>query len=487
MVKKFLFLEWKSFSRSASFNFNLAIKILLSLAAAFYGVMILFLGIGAFYALQEEGFEPLSTVNKYLVYWWLADFIVRYFLQQSPIMHVKLLLTLPIKKGKIVSFLLGKSAFSFFNIYPIFFFIPFSIVLIVNGYSIIGVIAWHVAIMSIVYANNYLNLLIDNLNALFIVVALILVGLIGAQYAGYLDITIYFNPIFQAFYAYPMIGYGMLLIPILLFLYSYNFFKLRLRLDDAVKKKEKEVKTENFTWLDKYGVLGSFLKNDIKLITRNKRSKSTVITSVLFLFYGILLMSNSSYNEPTWKLFAGLFVSGGFLFTFGGFVPSWDSSYYPLMMSQNIKYKEYLSSKWWLIVIATFCSMLLASFYLFFGWDYYLAIIVGAIYNMGVNAHIVLLGGAYVKTPIDLSSGKKAFGDKKAFNVKTILITIPKLLLPLLIFYVFYKIWNIQAGYIAVALLGIIGFAFKNKVFSLIEKIYKQEKYATLSAYKQKN
>jgi len=487
MVKKFLFLEWKSFSRSASFNFNLAIKILLSIAAAFYGAMILLLGIGVFYMLQEEGFEPLSTVNKYLVYWWLADLIVRYFLQQTPVMQVKPLLTLPIKKSKIVSFLLGKSAFSFFNMYPVFFFLPFSIVLVVNGYSIVGVLAWHLAMMSIVYANNYLNLLIENLNALFIAVAVILVTLIGAQYAGYLDITIYFSPIFQAFYAYPIIGFGMLLIPISLFMYCFNYFKPRLRLDDVIKKKEKEVKTENFTWLDKYGVLGSFLKNDLKLILRNKRSKSTVLTSIFFLFYGLLLMSDSMYGAPTWKLFSGLFISGGFLFTFGGFVPSWDSSYYPLMMSQNIKYKEYLSSKWWLIVIATFCSMLLASFYLYFGWEYYLAIIVGAIYNMGVNAHIVLLGGAYVKTPIDLNAGKKAFGDKKAFNVKTILLTIPKLLLPLLIFYAFYKIWNVQAGYIAVALLGIMGFAFKNSVFSLIEKIYKQEKYATLSAYKQKN
>jgi hypothetical protein len=30
------------------------------------------------------------------------------------------------------------------------------------------------------------------------------------------------------------------------------------------------------------------------------------------------------------------FVSGGFLITFGQFVPSWDSSYYQLMMTQNI-------------------------------------------------------------------------------------------------------------------------------------------------------
>jgi len=33
---------------------------------------------------------------------------------------------------------------------------------------------------------------------------------------------------------------------------------------------------------------------------------------------------------------------------------------------------------------------------------------------------------------------------------------------------------------------GMIGFAFRNPVFQLIEKIYKSEKYATIDAYKQK-
>ncbi|HEY5370860.1 MAG TPA: DUF5687 family protein [Hanamia sp.] len=207
----------------------------------------------------------------------------------------------------------------------------------------------------------------------------------------------------------------------------------------------------------------------------------------IFLFYGLLIVTNHMYSAPAWKLFSGIFVSGGFLFTFGGFVPSWDSSYYPLMMSQNIKYKEYLLSKWWLIVIATAISVIVASFYLFLGWKMYLAIIVGGIYNIGVNAHIVLWGGAYVKTPIDLTSGKKALGDKKAFNSKTLLISIPKLLLPLLIFDVFYKFQGIIAGYVSVAVLGILGLAFRNKVFSFIERIYRKEKYATLAAYKEKN
>jgi len=394
---------------------------------------------------------------------------------------------MPLKKNKIVGFLLGKSALSFFNLYHIFFFLPFSIALLANGYSVMGVVAWHIAIMAIVYADNYLNLLINNKNALFIILAAVMILLGGLQYYHYLDITIYTAPVFQSFYEYPLIGLATILLPAILYYFNFKFFKDSLRLDDAVQTKQKEIRVENYSWLDQYGILGTFLKNDLKLIRRNKRSKSTVMLSILFLFYGLLIFSNPTYNSPVWHLFAGIFISGGFLFTFGGFVPSWDSAYYPLMMSQNIQYKEYLSSKWWLMVFATMASMLLALFYLFLGWEIYLAILVGGIYNIGVNAHFVMLGGAYVKTPIDLSSGKKVFGDKKAFNIKTLLITLPKLILPLLIFYIFYKIFNVVAGYIAVALLGFIGLAFRNKVFSWIEKVYKQEKYATLAAYKQTN
>ncbi|HUH46916.1 MAG TPA: DUF5687 family protein, partial [Arenibacter sp.] len=140
----------------------------------------------------------------------------------------------------------------------------------------------------------------------------------------------------------------------------------------------------------------------------------------------------------------------------------------------------------YLIIIATVLSTILASFYLYFGWEAYMAVIVGAIYNIGVNSYLVLWGGAYIKTPIDLTSNKKAFGDKQAFNAKTLLLTLPKLVLPLAVYAVGHYLINPVAGYIFVAMAGIIGFTFKNKVFARIERIYKKEKYKTLVAYKQK-
>jgi hypothetical protein len=67
-----------------------------------------------------------------------------------------------------------------------------------------------------------------------------------------------------------------------------------------------------------------------------------------------------------------------------------------------------------------------------------------------------------------------------------LLLTIPKLLLPLLVFWLGDWIWNETAGYLMVALAGVAGFAFREPVFRLIERIYKKEKYKTLSAYREK-
>lgn len=488
MFKHFFNLQWKSFFRAASFKTNLAFKIFMIFGALYFIVVFLAMGVGSFFIIKKAGLgDPLRVVNQFMIYYLMMDLYIRYMFQKMPILNIKPLLYMPFKKSAVVKYSLGKTVFSFFNWMHAFFFVPFSIVLITQGYNALDVVIWHLAIMALFYANNFLNIMMNNQDKIFYPMVAVLAILALCQYNGWFDVTLYTAPVFDAFFDIPW----AFVIPILLLTWlvyaSFSYFKKHMYLDGGLASKHTEAKSEDYTWLNRFGNLGIFLKNDIKLIRRNKRSKTTVILSILFIFYGLLFGSGAVevYEGPVWSIFAGIFVSGGFLFSFGQFVPSWDSSYYPLMMSQNIQYREYLSSKWYLIVIATIISTIISAFYLYFGWEFYLAIVVGAIYNIGVNSYLVLWGGAYIKTPIDLTSNKKAFGDKQAFNVKTMLLTIPKLVLPLLIFAAGYYLINPVSGYIAVALSGVLGFIFKDQVFKMIEKIYKKEKYKTLLAYKQ--
>lgn len=488
MFKHFINLEWKSFLRSASFGSNLALKIIMGIFAFFIILEFLALGIFSYDIMEEYNLKPLETVNKYLIYYVFIDLIIRYFLQKMPVTNIKPLLLLPIKRSTIVHFSLGKTGISFFNIMHAFFFVPFTARLLYEGFGF-NTVLWHLGIVALIYSNNYINVFVNNKNSVFYGVLTVLIGLIALQYYNIFDLTVYSTVFFQGMYE----TVYLFLIPVILlvttYYFSFSYFKARLNLDDGLAKKSDVAKTENFIWLDQFGTLGTFLKNDIRLLKRNKRSRTTLVMSFIFIFYGLLFFTQAieSYDNPWMKVFAGVFVSGGFLFTFGQFVPSWDSAYYQLMMSQNIQYREYISSKWWLMVIGTVISTILASFYLYFGVHTYLIIVVGAIFNIGVNSHLVMLGGAFVKTPIDLTTSKQAFGDKQAFNMKTMLISLPKMLVPMGLYTLGYYLFSPNVGLIFVAAAGVLGFAFRNYVFNQIEKIYKTQKYETIAAYKQKN
>ncbi|MFT7188986.1 MAG: hypothetical protein ACI9AV_002260, partial [Sediminicola sp.] len=148
MFKHFINLQWKSFIRSASFKTNVALKILMAFGALYFIAIFLFLGVGVFYIIEKaEIGDPLVIVNKYLIYYLGMDLFIRYMMQKMPITNIKPLLYLPFKKQQVVNYSLGKTVISFFNIAHAFFFVPFSIVLLIEGYNPIGVIGWHLGML----------------------------------------------------------------------------------------------------------------------------------------------------------------------------------------------------------------------------------------------------------------------------------------------------------------------------------------------------
>lgn len=490
MFKKFLWLEWKAFTRSASFGTNMALKIILGIVAAIYSIMFLFMSFGAYYGIREEMHkDPVTVVSRFLIYYFLVDMVIRALLQKVPVLNTRPLLSLPIKRSTIVNFVLGKSFFSFFTIVHLFIMVPFNIALLINGKDPLGAIFWSLGLWLLIYINNLLNLLMNDNDFVFIGFLGVLAGLGALHYYGYFDITHFTGVLYHSLYT----TYYAILVPVAafagLYWYCHKYFSKKMYLDTGLKSKSEIASGKDYTFLNRFGKMGTFLKNDLRLILRNKRSKTTMVMSGLFIFYGLIFYTGAIevYDNTPMKMFASIFVTGGFMFTFGQFVPSWDSSYYPLMMSQNIPYSQYIASKWWLMVTAVAVSTLICSFYLYFGVEVYLMILSGAIFNIGVNSLLVLLGGAYVKTPIDLASAKQAFGNKQAFNVKTLLISLPKMLLPMLLFSLGKILISPVAGFLFVTAAGLLGLVFRKAAFRGIERIYKSEKYDTIAAYKQKN
>ena len=490
MIKRFINLEWKQFTRASYFQKGLAIKILLFLAVLYFGGLAIAFGGGLFFILKKAfpDIDPIVTINKFLIFWFLFDVLLRYFMQQLPVMNVKPLMTIPIKRSSVIHYLLGKTSISFFNFLPMFIFFPFSIVLLFNGYSAINVICWFLSVIAITFSINFINFLVNKNNTVFYAVLVLLFVFIGMEIYDIYKIS---KPIGAAFYYLYNHPY-LVLLPLLLLatLYSilFKYIKNGFYLDDAVSKKIKEVNATDLSWMNRFGSVAPFIKNDVKLIWRNARPKQVMFMSFIFLFYGLMFYTQDVYKQmPALLAFASMFITGGFLMTFGQLVPSWDSEYYKMLMSQNIPYKTYLESKWYLMVFAVGLSFILSTPYIYFGWDIFGMIAAGALFNIGLNSFLTLFGGALNRVPIELNVKAKAFSNTNGFNPTQLLIGLPKFLLPMGLFYIPYKLINFNAGLIVLALSGVLGIVFRNYIFKKIEEVYQKGKYKTIAAYSEKN
>lgn len=490
MIKHFLKLEWKQYFRSSYWQKSIALNILLVFFALYFIAVFLVMGF-ALLPLLKKFFpdqDPFIILNNYFFYWILADIIMRFFFQKLPVMSIKPLLTLPIKRSSVVNFVLGKSALAFFNFLPLFAIIPFGIMLIIDGYEAGVVFTWILLVIIITLIINFFNFILESYSAEKELSILPLILISGSLFAlNYFNLVSFTDLLGEAMTAISNNSI-LILIPAvilaLVYITNYRLLIQKLFLDSSLKTKAQEVKASNLEWTKKFGDVAPFMQLDLRLIWRNKRTRSSVFIMVIGLLYGLFFYPQPMYRDMVWFFpFIGIFVTGIFLINFGQFVPAWDSGYYKLLMSQNIKYEQYLKSKFTLMSLSVILLFVLSIPYVFFGWKILIAHFAAAVYNVGVNTHVILLGGSYNRKKIDLNQ-RAAFNYQGTGAVQW-LIGFPLMILPVIIFALFNWLVNFETGIAALIILGILGIVFHNQLMGVITKKYLNSKYKMIDAFSQ--
>ncbi len=492
MISHFIYLQWKQFFRSSYWKKSIAIKILMAFFGLYFTLIFLGMGITLYLILKKTypDIDPLTKVNQFLFYWFLADLLFRFFLQKLPVMNVKPLLILPIKKSKIINYILGKSILSYFNFLPLFAVIPFGATLLYNGYATSEVFSWLGLMIIATLIINFLNFLIESKSSetelSFLPIIAVSALLFGLNYFGILSLSEWVAMGVDAIMQKPY----LLLIPslILAVVYFFNYKTLlkKISLDDSLKTKETVVNASNLEWTQRFGNIAPFLQLDLRLIWRNKRTRSTIYLMAIGLLYGLFFYPNPSYADKEWvHIFVGIFVTGIFLINFGQFIPAWDSEYYKLLMSQNIRYKDYLKSKYFLMTASAVILFILSIPYVYFGWKILLVHFVAMLYNIGINTYVLLYAGAYNRKRIDLTQ-KSAFNFQGTGAVQWI-VGIPLLIVPMVIFLLISYLVNFEAACAVLSLMSLIGIVLHQKTIKLITKKYLKVKHQMITAFEQKN
>jgi len=491
-VKHFIDLEWKQYFRSAYWQKSIALNILMIFLALYFIVCFLIMGI-ALYPMLKDFYpkqDPLVMVNSYLFYYILGDIILRFFFQKLPVMSVKPLLTLPVKRNKVVHYVLRKSALSFFNFLPFFAFIPFSIMLLINDYSMLGVLTWLLTIVVLTLIINFLNFIIESFSAERELSVLPLILFAGSLFAlnhfKLISFSEWVKIAFQSIYEQPVFVMLPILVLVALYFFNHKILSEKLYLDSSLKTEAEIANSSSMEWTKRFGDIAPFMQLDIKLILRNKRTKSSLWMLILGLLYGLFFYPQPTYQGLPWFFaFIGIFVTGIFLINFGQFIPAWDSGYYRLLMSQNIKYEQYLKSKFVLMTLSVIVLFVLSIPYVYFGWKILLAHFAAAIYNIGVNTHVIMYGGAFNRKKIDLNQ-RAAFNYQGTGAVQW-LIGIPLMLVPLAIFGAAYWLLNFEIACAILILMGVIGIVLHPKLMNAITEKYQGSKYKMINAFTQDN
>jgi hypothetical protein len=492
MFKRFLSLEWKAFFRSASLGKSIGLKILMGFLALYFTAIFLLAGIGL-YPLVEKyvpGEEPLLVVNRFMLFWLIAELSVRFFLQTLPVLDIKPLLGLPIKKRKVVNFVLFKSIFSFFNFLPLLIIIPFGIFNIYKSdFGDLAIFAWMVAMTGLTLSVNFANFIIkkrftENLKALVPVVILAIIFAI-LDYFEIFEISMWTGRILNYILIYPAIALLPILIFLLLFFWNRYNLEGKFYLDADLKERIKSADTKEFLWTRRFGDLAPYLQLDLKMIWRNKRPKTAIYMSLLLLGYGMIFYPNDTYQDmPAFFVFVGIFMTGVFMMNFGQFIPAWDAGYYSLIMSQDIPLNKYLTAKAGLITFSVAVLAILATPYIYFGWKIFLLNIVSAIYNIGINIPILLYAGSFNRKRIDLD--KSPFMNYQGTGAAQWLVGIPLMAVPVLIFWLFSKFVSFESGVAVLLGLGLLGLVFRSHAIAFIAQVYKRNKYAMIQGFKEK-
>lgn len=492
MIKWFIQHQWKQATRSSIWQKNVALNIIIGFFMVIMLLYMLALGFLLDRVLENivKDANADITLSKIIIYYFILTFMMRFFLQSLPAMEIIPYLHLRIKRSTIAWFMQFKSLTSFFNFIPFLLFLPFALGYMTEEFSGFQAFIWFSAVFLFELTSNFKLIYFKRKFTLNPKLILLLIGAIGLLVALDKFDLFSISDISLWYFTQLNINWMWVFLPLIstVFFVFLNLSMIRQNsyLDDlSPKKTEGENLSAKLNLLQNFGKTGELVLGEIKLILRNKRSKSVVFLIPFFLLYGLFFYPQDTFKDSMGMLvFVGIFVTGGFLIAYGQYLMAWESSHFDFILSSNIGIHDYFKAKYFLLVIPTLILYFFTIPYMYFGMKIFWVNFAALFYNLGINAPLLLFMASFNKKRMDLSKG--AMMNYQGVGANNFILVIPLLAVPGLIF------WPVSAffGHIPAVLtlggLGVLGLIFNQSLIRLAVNNFKKRRYQIAEGYRQR-
>lgn len=490
MLTALLTHQWKETRRSSVFGKNIAVNIILGFFIAYFLLSFLILGFFIDELLRKAypNQDPVAAFNGFLGFYLVVDLFMRFMLQDLPVLAIQPYLHLPIKKSSLLHYVLLKSVPSLFNLWPLIILVPFMVKLLVPAYGLPVALTWLAAVLLLIFFNNFLLIYfkrqLSSQPKFTLCFGLAVAGLVAADYFGLISLRGAATVAFGYLLAYPW----ALLLPALLlaavYFLNYSFLKAHTYPEEIAIRKTTPVEGRDITFLNRFGDTGKLISLELKLIWRHKRSKSVLFMSLLILVYGFIFYPNQIYMQGfAMLIFVGIMMTGMFMFNYGQFVPSWQSSHFDALLTKRITPYQFYLAKFWFFVPASLAAFLVTLPYAYFGWKVVVINLAAFLFNIGVNVFVVFYFSVLNKSRIDLS--KNSAFNWQGVGASKFVMMLPLILLPLLIYAPFGFMGVPYWGIFTLGSLGVLGFIFHRQMLNLVAQRFLAHKYKIATGFRQ--
>lgn len=473
--------RWYRFTRSDSFEREVVIKILLAIFILYMVGNIIFLAIALPKILINATGDPVNIIHQVLFYYYVVELFLRFFIQSSPAIDLEPYLHLPIKKSRISLYLQLKSVLHPLNILAAVITGPFAFQVIAPAYGFSAAWLWWLSIISIsIFLHFFMLIFRKKWEDNFYFWVIILFLSVANYFLGSYN-TISLSGLFAEFYNTlintPSLAFITMVLSLGMAGYSFSYFKQNLYLEDIVsgKKQKGESYSSKLAFLDSYGISGTLILQEIKLILRHKRSRSFLILSVFFLLYGLLFLDDLNEGMTPILLVIGILITGIFMLNYGQLLWSWKTNLLDFYFTRPFPIYEMVKGLHRLMVVSCLMFGLLSIPYVYFGWEILATFMACMIYNMGVNVPIIMRLSMWKPSAIDIN--KTAFMNYQGMGPAQWLMSIPVLVLPFVVYFAFAVPFNSSAGLAGLAFTGITGLIFYKPIVRALARRMQAEKY----------
>jgi len=296
-----------SYKRSPAFEQNKWAKLLIYIGGGMFALYLILYGCLLGMTAQGEVGMMLAAGIIYLA----IDFLLRFIVQNTPGMMVKPYILQPISRYTAIECFLIDGHVSGYNMLWLCMFVPYGIILLFSGVNFWLVTYEVITAEILIILNSQIYLFfrtLINRKVLWLIPALTLYALPFVPI--FFDLNHKTEVLGKVFDTYIDFGMTWYFLPLILIIIAGLFFVNRLLqfkyvYEEISKKTEKELKhVSQFAFFERFGIVGEYLKIELKSNIRNKTMRSRCIMSMLaVIIFSLLVAYTNIYDNKLMQNF----------------------------------------------------------------------------------------------------------------------------------------------------------------------------------------